>query len=85
MINNTRHFLRKREIRRCLQFCDNDRERINILVNLVYKQENEIAQLQKEITQLVNTLPPPDENAVRPSQKEIIEKRLFDLCVQVPF
>lgn len=85
MLNNTRHFLRKREIRRCLQFCDNDRDRINILVNLVYKQENEIAQLQKEITQLVNTLPPPDENSVRPSQKEQIVKRLFDLCVQVPF
>ena len=85
MLNNTRHFLRKREIRRCLQFCDNDRERINILVNLVYKQENEIAQLQKEIIQLVNTLPPPDENSVRPSKKEQIEKRLFNLCVQVPF
>lgn len=85
MINNTRHFLRKREIRRCLQFCDNDRERINILVNLVYKQENEIAQLQKEITQLVNTLPPPPKDSFKPTEKELIEKRLFDLCVQVPF
>lgn len=88
MLNNTRVFLRKQDIRRCIQFCDNNREKINILVNLVYKQENEIAQLQREITYLLNIMQ--DTEAIvqefnKEFKAEVHKKRISELCVQVPF
>lgn len=88
MVNNTRVFLRKQDIRRCIQFCDSNREKINILVNLVYKQENEIAQLQREITYLLNIMQ--DSEAIQQEVNKAIrvedhKKRIFDICVQVPF
>lgn len=54
----------------------------------MYKQENEIAQLQREITYLLNIVQ--DSEAIQQEVNKAIrfddhKKRIFDICVQVPF
>lgn len=47
--------LRKRDLQSCLEHCDTDKEKINILINLVLKQENQIAELKENYIKLLHS------------------------------
>lgn len=47
--------LRKRDIQSCLKHCDTDSEKVKILLNLVLKQENQIAELKENYIKLLHS------------------------------
>lgn len=49
-----RLILRKRDLQSCLNHCDSDKEKIIILMNLVLKQENQIAELKENYIKLLH-------------------------------
>ena len=49
-----RIIIRKRDLQSCLKHCDSDKEKIKILMNLVLKQENQIAELKENYIKLLH-------------------------------